>query len=186
MKYLQMVFVVFLFVFALGFATTGGSLASADDDEYEGKYESYEGEGEEGGDGPYEEIGETAGWGTVIAMGTAGLIFPLRRSMKRVTTTVPEAKKIYIPITKFFGKYHILIGIGALALSIFHGVIMYLDEGALESEGMIGLGAVISMVIAGIFGAVLFKNKKAKTLRTTHSVLIAFAILIAAVHIFAS
>ena len=182
MKYLQMVFVVFLLVFSLNFVTAGGNLVSADDDN-EGKYENYEG-GEE--DSPFEEIGKTAGWGTVIAMGAAGLIFPLRRSMKLVTTSLPGAKRLFISISKFFGKYHILIGILALLLSIFHGITMYLNEGELESEGIIGLGAVILMVIAGILGAVLFKNKKVKTLRTTHSILIAFAILITAVHILAT
>ena len=35
-------------------------------------------------EGPYEDIGKTVGWGTITAMGTAGLIFPLRRSMKKV------------------------------------------------------------------------------------------------------
>ena len=69
MKYLQMVFISFLFIFALGFVTTGtNNLVSADDDDDE-RYEQREGgDGEEAG--PYEEIGENAGWGTVIAMGT--------------------------------------------------------------------------------------------------------------------
>lgn len=185
MKYLQMVFIGFLFTFALNFVTTGSSLVHADDD-FEGKYGDYEGDHEEGDDGPYEDIGKTVGWGSVIAMGTAALIFPLRRSMKKIITNFPGAKNIFISISKFMGKYHIMIGIIALALSIIHGVTMYLSEGELESEGMIGLGSVLLIVIAGTIGAVLFKNKKAKSLRTTHSVLIALGILIGFVHIIAS
>ena len=63
---------------------------------------------------------------------------------------------------------------------------MYLSEGRLESEGIIGLGAFIFMMIAAIFGMVLFKNKKAKSLRTTHTILIGFALIIALVHIITS
>ncbi|NMD69714.1 hypothetical protein HHO41_05395 [Bacillus sp. DNRA2] len=185
MKTLQMVLMALLFVFALNFVTTGNNLVSADDDD-DKKYEQYEGGEERGEDSPYEDLGKTVGWGTVIAMGTAGIIFPLRRSMKAVTTNFPEAKKGFIALTKFFGKFHIPIGIIALGLSIFHGITMYLSEGELESEGIIGLGSVVLMAIAGIVGAVLFKNKKAKSLRTTHTILIAFALLIGAVHIFAS
>ena len=59
-----------------------------------------------------------------------------------------------------------LIGIIALALSIFHGVTMYLSEGKLEREGIIGLGAVIFMIVAGILGTVLYKNKKVKSLQS--------------------
>ena len=135
---------------------------------------------------PYEEIGEMVGWGTVVAMGAAGILFPIRKSAKWIIKNYPESKNIYISISKFFGKYHLLIGIIALALSIFHGVAMYLSEGRLEGQGIIGLGAFILMVIAGIFGTVLFKNKKVKSLRTTHTILIAFALLTGFVHIITS
>ena len=185
MKYLQMIFVAFLFVFALSFVTTGSNQVLADEDDDE-KYENYQGGGEEEKEGPYEDIGKTVGWGTVTAMGTAGLVFPLRRTMKKVTTNFPGAKKRFISITKFLGNNHTSFGIIALALGIAHGVTMYLSKGELEDEGIIGLGAVVLMVIAGILGAVLFKNKKSKTLKTTHSTLIAMAILIGLVHIFAS
>jgi hypothetical protein len=185
MKYLQMVFIAFLFVFALGFVTTGTNLVSADNDDDE-RYEQQEGGYGEEEDGPYEEIGETVGWGTVIAMGAAALIFPIRRSMKSVIANFPEAKTIFIAISRFFGKYHIFIGVTALALSIFHGVAMYLSEGELESGGIIGLAAVILMVIAGILGTFLIKNKKSKSIRTTHTILIAFAIIIGFVHIVGS
>lgn len=184
MKTLQIVIFALLVMFALNFVPTATNIVSADDD-YE-KYEHYEDGEEHEEDGPYEELGETVGWGTVIAMGIAGIIFPLRRSMKTVTTNFPEAKKGFISLTKFFGKFHIPIGIIALGLSIFHGITMYVSEGELESDGVIGLGSVVLMLIAGIIGAVLFKNKKAKSLRTTHTILIAIAMFIGVVHIFAS
>ena len=71
-----------------------------------------------------------------------------------------------------------LLELPRLAISIFHGVIMYLSEGELESEGIIGLGAVILMVIAGVLGTLLIKNKKSKSIRTMHTILIAFAIIV--------
>jgi hypothetical protein len=185
LKYLQMGFLAFLFVFAINFVTTGSNQVLADDDDGE-KYEYYK-DGYEGGenddDGPYEDLGKTVGWGTVVAMGAAAVIFPVRRSMKSVITNFPGAKSIFISFSKFLGKYHIFIGVTALALSIVHGVTMYLNEGELESEGLIGLGSVAFMTLAGILGAVLTKKKKSKSLRTTHTILIAFAIIIGIVHI---
>jgi hypothetical protein len=185
MKYLQMVLVALLFVFAFNFAATGSNLVFADDD-IEEFYENPGEENEHGENGPFEDIGKTVGWGTIIAMGIAGLIFPIRRLMKWVITNLPGAKNIFIAVSKYLGKYHIFIGIVALALGITHGVAMFLGEGELESEGIIGLGAVVLMVIAGIVGSVLFKHKKVKGLRTAHSSLIAFAILMGCIHIFAS
>ncbi len=185
MKYLQMLLVSLLFVFAFNYAPTGSNLVFADDD-IEQFYENPGGEKEHGENGPYEDIGKTIGWGTIIAMGIAGLIFPIRRSMKWVITNLPGAKNIFISVSKNLGKYHIFIGMAALALGTTHGVAMFLDKGELESEGIIGLGAVVLMVLAGIVGAVLFKHKKMKSLRTAHSSLIAFAILMGCIHIFAS
>ena len=109
---------------------------------------------------PFKEIGKVVGWGTVVAMGAAGVIFPIRRSAKWVITNYPKSKNIFISISKFIGKYHMLIGIMALALSIFHGVTMYLSEGELGGKGIIGLGAVIFMIVAGILGTIFYKTKK--------------------------
>ena len=174
MKYLKMLLLSFLFVFTLSYVSIGSNLVSADDD-YEEKYENH-GEDDDREEGAFKEIGKVVGWGTVVAMGAAGVIFPIRKSAKWVITNYPKSKNIFISISKFFGKYHMLIGIIALALSIFHGVAMYLSEGKLEREGIIGLGAVIFMIVAGILGTVLYKNKKVKSLRTTHTILIAFAL----------
>lgn len=180
MKCLRLLLISFLFVFAFSYVIIGSELVSADDD-YEEKYEFHEEEDDD--EGAYEDMGEAVGWGTVITMGAAGLIFPVRRSGKWILTNYPKSRKIYIFISKALGKYHLFIGIMALALSIFHGVAMYLSEGELEGEGIIGLGAVIVMLIAGILGTFLFKNKKSNTLRTTHTILIVFALLIGFAHI---
>lgn len=172
---------VALFLFAINFAAEG-SRVSADND-HEERYEHHEGRED---DDSFEDIGQIAGWGTVMAMGAAGLIFPIRRSMKSVIKNLPPAKKLFISLSMFFGKYHIVAGVLALALGVFHGVTMYLSEGELEGEGIIGLAAVILMAIVGILGTILFKKKKLKTLRTAHITLITLAIVVGLVHIFAS
>jgi hypothetical protein len=171
----------FLFVFVLNYAIPGSALVSADDDGE--KYEHHQKGDHEEEEGPYEDIGKTVGWGTVVAMGTSGILFPLRRSLKVVITNFPDAKQMVISISKLFGKYHFIFGILALALGTLHGITMYLSKGELESEGVIGLGAVAFLAIAGIFGAIVMKNKKAKALRTTHSILTGLAILIGLAHI---
>ena len=184
MKFFKMILISFLSIFIISFVTIGINSVSADN-EFEEKYENH-GEDDDRGEDAYEEIGEMVGWGTVIAMGAAGILFPIRKSAKWIITNYPKSKNIFITLSKFFRKYHLLIGIIALALSIFHGIAMYLSEGRLEREGIIGIGAFIFMMIAAIFGTILFKNKKVKSLRTTHTILIAFALLIAFVHIITS
>lgn len=183
MKNWKILSLIMFFVFVLNLVTTGSNLVSADGD-FDEEYANYgkEGDGDEG----YEDIGEMAGWITVMAMGTAGLIFPIRRSMKWMITSYPRVKNNVVAISKFLGKYHILFGVIALALSIFHGVVMFLGEGEIEREGIIGLGAAVLMLIGSIPGAVLFKNKKKKSLRTTHRTLIAIALLLGVFHIFIS
>ncbi|WP_066319144.1 hypothetical protein [Bacillus sp. FJAT-29814] len=185
MKHVAMIFLAFMFVMAFHFAVSGSNLAFADDEHGENYKHEQRGEHEKE-EGPYKEIGKTVGWGTVIAMGTAGIIFPLRRSVKAVITNFPTTKKPFISLSKFFGKYHIVFGIIALALGSIHGLTMYLSEGELEGGGLVGLGAVALMAFAGIFGAVLFKNKKRKTFRTAHTILITIAIILGLVHIIAA
>ncbi len=182
MKKLKMLFISILVIMTINYVTTASNLVYADDD-FEKYHENHEGVK---GEDSYEDIGEAVGWGTVITMIIAGLIYPIRRSMKLVITNFPGLKKMYISISRFFGKYHIFIGIIALVLSIIHGIFMYLSDGELESEGIIGLGAVGLIVIASIVGSVLFKNKKVKSLRTTHTILIVLAFLVGAIHIFVS
>lgn len=174
-------------IFFLLFTYTSDYIAFADDD-FEEHDENYGWGNDDNkfGDERYEELGEMIGWGTVITMGAAGLIFPMRRLTKRVITTVPSFKQMYISMTKFLGKYHIVIGIAAVILSLSHGILMYMSEGGLEFEGITGLGAVILLLMAGSVGAILFKNKKVKILRTTHTILIAFSIVAGLFHILIS
>ncbi|WP_431027400.1 hypothetical protein [Lysinibacillus sp. LZ02] len=183
MRYLKILCIALTFIFSIQYVTT----VFADDDfEEHYEYGDEHSDKEDHEDERYEDIGKLIGWSSLLAIGAAGLIFPIRRIMKSVITTFPQSKQLYISITKFLGKYHILIGIAALMLSICHGVLMYLNEGELESEGIIGLAAVILMIIAAIMGAVLFKNKKVKSLRTTHTILVTFGVVIALFHIFIS
>jgi len=184
MKYLKLLMAL-IFFFTL--ISTSSYIAFADDD-FGKHHEHYEwGYGKkEHIDDRYEDAGEMIGWGTVITFAVAGLIFPMRRLTKPMITTFPSIKQVYISITKFLGKYHILIGIATLILGISHGILMYLHEGRLEDEGVSGLVSIIVFTIAGVIGLMLFKNKKVKSLRTTHMTFIAFSIAIGLFHIFIS
>ena len=53
-------------------------------------------------------------------------------------------------------------------------------------EGIVGLIAFVLLLLAGIIGSVLWKDKKVKSLRTTHTALIAFSIIIGVFHILSS
>lgn len=132
------------------------------------------------------EVGELLGWGAAIAIVTAGLLFPVRRSAKIVLQKVPSAKKIFIAFSKFLGKNHVLIGIFALVLVITHGVSMLVNEWEFEFEALTGIGTFSFMLIAAMFGIFLIKNKKAKRMRNIHITLLVFALLIGVVHIFLS
>ncbi|THE13399.1 hypothetical protein E1I69_07220 [Bacillus timonensis] len=177
MKYIKILLLPFFMVFTLSFLIVGNPTVSADHD----FNETYEHDDDE--DGIYEDVGKAVGWGTVITLGAAGFIFPIRRSMKWLISHYPKYKKTFISLSKFLGKYHISIGILALAISIIHGITMYGSEGELESDGIIGLAAVLLMIVASLFGFILSKNKKGKSLRNTHMTLIAFTLLIVFVHI---
>ncbi|WP_332647601.1 hypothetical protein [Lysinibacillus sp. 54212] len=155
------------------------------DDDIDEEHEYYEGIGnrEEHEDELYEEIGEVIGWCTIILIGAAGLLFIVRRIMKPVITTFPTSKHHYISFTKFLGKYHILIGVTALVLGIAHGLLMYFNEGELDSKGIIGVAAVILFVIGAIDGTILNKNRKNKSARTIHMFLVALGVVLGVIHI---
>ncbi len=183
MKRIQLLFMASLFVLSLNYGIFATDIANADDF-YQ---ENYEHNGEDHKkDSAFEEIGELLGWGTAIVVGIAWLLFPVRRSAKMILTNIPEAKTLFISISRFLGKNHVFIGVTALVLSIVHGIFMYISEGKLESEGFTGIASVLFMVIAGIIGMVLMKNKKAKSARTTHIILLVFATVIGAFHILIS
>ncbi|MFB6465570.1 hypothetical protein ACE38V_02000 [Cytobacillus sp. Hz8] len=188
MKYFQLIFASVILIFILGFGVTN-SIAFADDDGHhfekhdDGKYGDYQGDHEK--EGPIEEIGKMIGWGTAIAMGFAALLYPFRRSLKTLISQFSKWKNTFISFGKFITKNHVLIGLIALTLSILHGALMFLKEGELEGEGIIGLGSVLFIVLAAILGSKLMQNKKSKRLRTIHMVFISFALFLAITHIIA-
>lgn len=182
MRRIQLLFMAFLMILSLNYGFFADNIAFADDDYYE---ENYDREDHED-DGALKDLGELIGWGAAILMGVAGLLFPIRKSAKMILTNFPNAKTLFISISKFLGKNHVFIGLTALVLSIAHGISMYISEGELESEGFTGIASVLLMVIAGVVGMVLMKNKKAKSARTTHTILLVFALIIAGFHILIS
>lgn len=182
MKYLKWMLMAGVFVLVSSFVVTNNEIVSADDDR---EFEHHETKWDKEDKG-IEEIGQLVGWGSIFVIGAAGLIFPMRRLTKTVMNNFPSMKQFYFSSTKFLGKYHIYIGIIALLLSIGHGLLMYLSEGELEIEGLVGLGAVILMIVAGIVGGILYKNKKMKNLRFAHKVLMAFTIIVGVLHVLIS
>ncbi|HHY74857.1 MAG TPA: hypothetical protein GX497_16840 [Bacillus bacterium] len=167
----------------------------ADDDEHykyrtgdndKGRYDDYYGEHGKGGhekDGLLEEGGELLGWGTVIAIGGAGLIMPLRRGSRSLIKKFPNTKNTIISALKLVGKSHLWIGSLAILLGAIHGVLMYIDEGEFGFEGVTGTISVGLMAIAAIFGALLMKKRGNNQLRSIHLGFLIVAVLIGAVHV---
>ncbi len=130
-----------------------------------------------------EESGELLGWGTVIAIGGASVLMPLRRSSRGLIKKFPNGKGRIISTLKFLGKSHIWIGALAILLSSIHGVMMYINErefGFDEISGTISLGL---MTIAAVFGALLMKNKGSKQFRSIHLGFLLVAVIIGAAHV---
>lgn len=177
-----------LFLLVLSFVAQP-SFADDDDDHDEyrsGEYYDEYGEHGEGGhddDGPLKEGGELLGWGTVIAIGGAGVLMPLRRSSRSLIKKFPNAKAGIISSLKFVGKSHIWIGALALVLSSVHGVLMYLNEGEFGFREISGTISVGLMAIAAIFGVLLMKNKGNQQFRSIHFGFLIVAVLIGAVHV---
>ncbi|WP_338449586.1 hypothetical protein R4Z09_25990 [Niallia oryzisoli] len=171
----------------MSFDFVANNLVSADDfDDREYEHYSEHGEGHDEDEGSYEEIGKMAGWRTAILMGSAGLLLPIRRSTKVIIKTLPSAKQLIISFSKTLGKSHIMIGILVLAAILAHGILMFINEGELELEGMIGLGSIIFMAVAALLGVYLAKNKSTRKVRTIHTTLMVLACLIGVFHIFIS
>ena len=74
MKFFKMILISFLSIFIISYVTVGSNFVSADDD-FEEKYENHE-EDDDGEEDAYEDLGKMVGWGTVIAMGAAGIFIP--------------------------------------------------------------------------------------------------------------
>lgn len=167
------------------------SFADDDDhDEYKsgeyfnGRYDEHDRENGEGDENEaLEEGGELLGWGTVIAIGGAGALMPLRRSSRSLINKFPSAKSGIISLLKLLGKSHIWIGALAILLSSVHGVMMYLNEGEFGFREISGTISVGLMGIAAIFGVLLFKNKGNKQFRSIHFGFLIVAVMIGAVHV---
>lgn len=179
MKYVKLVLVALLIVVVYCSAPEV-SLVSADDNF--GDNQRYS-ENDHDKERPYEDIAGLIGWGTVILLGAAGAIYPIRRLTKIVIMHFPEFKKTYLFIVKKIGKYHLIIGLLTLLLGAAHGILMYVSEWKLESDGLIGLIGLVFMFVATIVGIVLNKYRKMKSLRTIHLILVVVAVLISIVHI---
>lgn len=181
LKILQLVVIVIVIT---NFILSSNNSVAADDD-FDEKYEHdyrYDHKNKHE-DERYEEIGELIGWCIVFVAGAAGLLFPMRRTMKSTITAFPKSKQFYRSIVSFLGKYHIFLGVTALILGLVHGVLMYLYEGKLDDEGITGLVSVLLVIIAAVNGAALSKNRKNKRFRTLHIVFVTLGIVLAAIHI---
>jgi len=175
-------FFAIMLVFGLSLAAQP---SFADDDHHEYRMGEHYGEHEEGGERneAFEEGGELLGWGSVIAIGGAAVIMPLRRNSSKLIKTFPNAKASIVSGLKLFSKSHIWIGALAVTLSAIHGVLMYLNEGEFGFREFAGTLSVGFMAIAAIFGVMLAKNKGKKQIRSIHFGLLTVAVIIAAVHI---
>lgn len=167
-------------MFLFGFFQTG-VVVHADDDEYE-----YEEEHEEEGSEFAEEGGGVIGWGAIVFAGAAGLLLPARRTAPKLMRKFPEQKKMMVNGLRYLGKFHIMVGLGAVAAASAHGIMMYLYEGELGTREWLGIVAVASMGIAGVVGAVLAKNKRSKAIRGLHITLLIIAAAFVAVHLLLS
>lgn len=181
--------VVSIFALLLLLALSFAAQPSFADDHHH-KYrtgEFYNGHGDEHEENEaLEEGGELLGWGTVIAIGGAGALMPLRRGSRSLIKKFPNAKGRIISTLKLLGKSHIWIGTLAILLSSIHGVIMYLNEREFGFDEISGIISVGLMAIASIFGALLLKNKGNKQFRSIHFGFLIVAVIIGAVHVLIS
>lgn len=167
----------------------------ADDDDHDkyksgeyfnGRYDEHDrehGEGDDDENEALEEGGELLGWGTVIAIGGASVLMPLRKGSRRLIKKFPNAKSGIVSSLKLLRKSHIWIGALAILLSSVHGVMMYLNEGEFGFHEISGTISVGLMAIAAIFGVLLLKNKGNQQFRSIHFGFLIVAVMIGAVHV---
>lgn len=180
MKRVKIVFMIAFVLFFSGNAFTVWADDNINDDDHS-KHGEYGEFGEE--NELFEEGGDVLGWGTIVLAGLAGVLFPLRRSGKHIRKKFPNMKNSLVKLMKFFGKWHIVFGVLALLGGATHGVLMYLDEGELGLRELLGVGGVALVSLAAVLGIFLARNKKLKTLRSAHILLISTAAILAAVHV---
>lgn len=150
----------------------------SDHDEDYNKYDEYE---DDHNEGPFEEIGEVAGWGSIAMAVGAGLLFPMRKwFFKMLSTTIGKVQSA--KIFKFVRKIHTPIGLLSIGIGAAHGVFMYISEGELKIRDWIGISGVGFMFIAMIFGLLMMK-KKQKTIWTLHISSLSLAAAFIALHV---
>ncbi len=160
--------------------TTVAPITLADDDD-EREYIGHGRHDEE--ESPYEELGEVLGWGSVFLALGAGLPYPFRRFLPKLTEKLPIFKSRIISLIRLLTKKHVLLGLLAIALMVIHGWIMYLAEGELDGEGWLGIIAGSLFVIAIIPGSILIKNKRVKFARKFHTTTLIIAGLTVLIHV---
>ncbi len=162
--------------------TTAVPIILADDcDEIE--YMGHDRHDEE--ESPYEELGDTIGWGAVFFALGAGLPYPFRRFLPKLTKKLPMFKSRISSLIRLLTKKHVLLGLSAIVLMVIHGWIMYLAEGKLDDEGWLGIIAGSLFVIATIPGSILIKNIRVKFARKLHTATLIIAGLTVLIHIVA-
>ncbi|MCP8971299.1 hypothetical protein [Ectobacillus ponti] len=180
--FLSIILVGMLFVSAASLQTAFAERG----EEYEHQDEARGGEENEARGGEeneaFEETGKSIGWGTAAAMAGAAVLFPLRRSSKRLLQRFPRHKAQIVFLLKRAGSWHIAMGVAALLFGAGHGVLMYIGEGELEARDWIGVGAVGFMAVGAIAGGQLAR-KKAQGLRFVHMGLLLAASAGALLHI---
>lgn len=178
-----------IFLVLLGLLSTPSSIISTNaqvsyftDSDHEEDYKKYnEYEDDDENEGPFEEIGEVAGWGSIAMAVGAGLLFPMRKwFFKMLSTTIGKVQSA--KIFKFVRKIHTPIGLLSIGIGAAHGVFMYISEGQLEIRDWIGISGIGFMFIAMIFGFLMMK-KKQKTVWTLHISSLTLAAAFIAVHV---
>ncbi|WP_066172233.1 hypothetical protein [Bacillus marinisedimentorum] len=161
-----------LAVFML-FLPAWNALADGDD------HESEENDKEEW----LEEAGELLGVAGAAAGVGAALLFPLKRTSPFLRKKVPSAKRWISTGLKLLLKYHIMIGLAALILTVLHGAGMYISEGELGPREWLGAVSIALIAAGSAFGFILNGNKKQQLIRTIHMIILGSAGLFAAIHI---
>lgn len=156
----------------LSFLFTSLSPVLADSDHHHYQY-----------DDVLEEVGEFLGWGSIILGGVAFALLPIRRSVKFLVKVAPTStRKKISSLLRILTKLHMPMGITSLLFIVSHGVLMYLDEGKLSLIDLLGVVSLGSLILATLFGILLWKTKNRST-RKIHLILVTISAALAVIHI---